>query len=223
MLRTSRPVTRSIANRSSTLLKFRNASVNPTVTIPTRINNIQRIQKNGISSTRVTSQKAPKVTENIDPQQMASEFVQFSAARKQGTESVQELTQTQMLQNYALATSLIGFVVWVWYYSMTSVGRPDGGMEQLLIEAEGARGAKEKLSVAEQEVDELLKKEMSLGSMDSADEAMGGKGMVVAVAAPDEIARQEEERNLGAAAGTQNGISKGKPLWKKVVFFWRNE
>lgn len=157
--------------------------------------------------------------EEIDPQQLASEFVQFSAARKQGSESIQELTQTQKLQNYGLALSLVGFVVGVWYYSMTSVGRSEGGMEQLLSEAEGARDAKEKKSVAEKEVGELLKAEMSLGSLDASDEAMGGKGLVVAVAAPDDIARFEEERNLDVT-GNKKG---GRPLWKKVVFFWKKE
>jgi len=163
--------------------------------------------------------KDPLNVEDIDPQQLASEFVQFSAARKQGSESIQELTQTQKLQNYGLALSLMGFVGWVWYYSMTSVGRSEGGMEQLLSEAEGARDAKEKKSIAEKEVGELLKAEMSLGSLDAADEAMGGKGLVVAVAAPDDIARREEERNL-EVAGNGKG---GKPMWKRVVFFWRRD
>jgi len=127
-----------------------------------------------------------------------------------------------MLQNYAMAASLAGFVVWVWYYSMTAVGGKsgNGGMEQLISEAESAKEAKERKSVAEKEVDELLQTEMNLGKMDSSDEAMGGKGLevVVAVAAPEEIANREEKRNLEVA--NANG-GKAKPLWKKVVFFWR--
>ena len=157
---------------------------------------------------------------DIDPQQLASEFVQFSAARKPGTESLQELTQTQKLQNYGLAVGLLAFVASVWYYSMTSVGRSEGGLEQLISEAEGAKSKKERQSVAEKEVDELLKAEMSLGSLDSTDEAMGGKGLVVAVAAPDEIATREEERNLEVA---QNNGANRRPLWKRVVLFWRKE
>lgn len=174
-------------------------------------------------TTTISTAREPLRVDNIDPQQMASEFIHFSAARKQGSESVQELTQTQKLQNYGLALSLVGFVTWVWYYSMTSVGRAEGGMEQLLSEAQDARDAKERKSIAEREVEELVNAEMSLGSLDSADEAMGGKGLVVAVAAPDDIARKEEERNLEVAASRNKGAQGGRPLWKKVVFFWRRE
>lgn len=161
----------------------------------------------------------------VDPQQLAQEFIQFSAARKSGTESIQELTQTQKLSNYGLAVSLLGFVGWVWYYSMTSVGKAGGGIEQLMSEAEDAREKAELTSAAEKEVGDMVKAEMGLGNVDKDEYGkllQERSGLSVAVAAPDDIASEEERNNLNASEGHVNKTSK-RPLWKKIVLFWKKD
>lgn len=181
---------------------------------------VQKKKKKAASSntTSTTNKKRPTQAEMslTDPQLMAQEYVQFSASRKQGTESILELTQTQKLSNYGLAVSLMGFVTWVWYYSMTSVGKSGGGIEQLMEEADEARENAATTSLAEQEVGDMVRTEMGLGSVDK-DEY--GESLQRAVAAPEDIARAEETRNLQAGANE----TKTRPLWKKVILFWKKD
>lgn len=158
----------------------------------------------------------------VDPQLMSQEYIQFSSARKPGTESILELTQTQRLSNYALALSLMGFVTWVWYYSMTSVGQSGGGIEQLMNEAEDARDNNSNSSSSDQEVGDMLRAEMNLGNVDRDDygKTLDQRNLSVAVAAPENVAREEESK---ANANTNASVSPPRPLWKKIVLFWRRD
>eukprot|EP00566_Odontella_aurita_P022166 CAMPEP_0113582568 /NCGR_PEP_ID=MMETSP0015_2-20120614/31989_1 /TAXON_ID=2838 /ORGANISM="Odontella" /LENGTH=236 /DNA_ID=CAMNT_0000487259 /DNA_START=18 /DNA_END=725 /DNA_ORIENTATION=- /assembly_acc=CAM_ASM_000160 len=159
-----------------------------------------------------------KVVERLDPQQLASEFVRKSSnARPQGTEALASMTPEQKMRNYATAASLVGFVGFVWWYSMQSVGRSDGGFEELQAEADEARVEAEKKSLSEIEAERLAEIDVTMSNLETEDGEDVGEGVIVAIAAPDEIAREEEEMNLSAK---DKGGTKGRPLWKKVVFFW---
>ena len=146
-----------------------------------------------------------------------------------GTEAIQALTPQQRMRNVGLATSLVGFVVGVWWYSMQAVGRAEANEMSLRAEAEEARGAAERELMQQREAEELAELEVTMANLAEAE--AGGElidvkdaDITVAVAAPDAIAREEEERNLAArrrAAGGSDGSA--RPLWKKVVFFWRRE
>lgn len=178
-------------------------------------------------ATEASSKQQPQTNKEdltkLDPHEMASEFITYSTSRKPGTESILEMSATQRLQNYGLAAGLMCFVGWVWYYSMSSVGKAEGGMEQLLEEAQDARDAKadkdKKFGDQEQVVSDLLKAEMGASNQDEYGKSI--QDSQLAIAAPEDIARSEEERNLSGSSS--DGASKKRPLWKKVVFFWKKE
>jgi len=128
--------------------------------------------------------------------------IKYSSKRTPGTESIRELTPQQRQANYMVAAVLFTFVSSVFYYSMNAVGKAEGGMDALVEEASYAK----KKSTAEEEVEELLK-------MEDVEDAE------IALAAPKEVAEREEAR-LKAKHG-DNAASNDRPLWKKIVFFWR--
>jgi hypothetical protein len=148
-----------------------------------------------------------------DPHQLAADRVRdASDSRIAGTEALSALTPQQKLRNYATAIGLISFSVGVWYYSIQAVGKSDGGMDALTNDAEEARVARDRRSEQEMNAQDLAQIDVTMSQYgDDADD------MVVAIAAPDAIARQEEE---ALAGGKKKG---GRPLWKKVVFFWKRE
>ena len=165
-----------------------------------------------------------------DAHQLAQERILASPdTRIAGTEAIQALTPQQRMRNVGLATFLVGFVGGVWWYSMQAVGRAEADEVSLRAEAEEARGAAERELMQQREAEELAELEVTMANLAEAE--AGGElidvkdaDITVAVAAPDAIAREEEERNLAArrrAAGGSDGS--GRPLWKKVVFFWRRE
>lgn len=134
------------------------------------------------------------------------------------------------LQNVALASALFGFVTYVFFYSMNSVGRADGGgggedpLAQLKAEAHEAmmqggqadRSHNKKLTPEEIEALE--------SGMSSPRFAAAGDGNVeVAVAAPADIAAIEEEANLRVfrqrqkefgGGGGDNDKKVEKPWWR---------
>mmetsp|Transcript_11382 Transcript_11382/g.10890 ORF Transcript_11382/g.10890 Transcript_11382/m.10890 type:complete len:238 (-) Transcript_11382:272-985(-) len=163
----------------------------------------------------------------FDPHAMAQKLILKSEGRMQGTEAIQSMTPEQRMRNYATAAGLVGFVTWVWWYSMQAVGRSqsngDGDIEQKLRnEAEDAVNSAETKSISQQEAEELAQLDVTLsGDLDGDDGSIMGEDIIVAVAAPDDIATAEENINL--AAVNKKGTNTGKPLWKKVVFFWRRD
>jgi len=176
---------------------------------------------NNVSSSTKQQQKPP----SIDPHSLANEMINMSAqGRTPGTEAIaKSLTPQQRWSNFAMAGGLLGFVSYIFYYSLASVGgvenakalifgssssstqEEDGktpGFEEFLKEANEGRSVEEKRMKAEQdavgEVRELVVLESSEG---------------------------EEEIEMVRVAGFEvEGEEKQKrPLWKRVVFFWRRE
>ena len=128
-----------------------------------------------------------------------------------GTEALESITSEQRYKNYAGAVGLISFSIGVWYYSIQAVGQSAGGVD-LRAEAEEARDVRDMKSAQEMNAQDLAQIDVTMAQYgDDADD------MVVAVAAPDHIAQQEED---ALTAGKKKG---GRPLWKKVVLFWKKE
>ena len=142
-----------------------------------------------------------------DPHQMADRFVRDSEGRMSGTEALESVPMKVKLRNLALATTLVGFVTGVWWYSMNAVGRADEVSFEL--EAEEARERALLRNAKEQQQENLV--DMEMGVADQEDEV----DMTVAVAAPDEIASEEEAKNRALLKKSD------RPLWKRVIFFWR--
>ena len=159
---------------------------------------------------------------------MAQERIMASSdARIPGTEAIASLTPEQRMRNFGTAGFLVAFVGGVWWYSMQAVGRAEADEVSLRAEAEEARGAAEREMMQQKEAEELAELEVTMANLAEAE--AGGElidvkdaDITVAVAAPDDIAREEEERNIAARKRAVGG-GDGRPLWKKVVFFWRRE
>lgn len=162
-----------------------------------------------------------KIVERVDPHVLAQQMIKNSSdARPQATEALASMTPEQKMRNYATAAGLVAFVTGVWWYSMQAVGRSDGGFEELQAEADEARALAETKSLSEIEAEKLIEIDVTMSNLETEDGEDIGEGVFVAVAAPDDIAREEEALNLAAK---DKGGASGRPLWKKVVFFWRRE
>lgn len=132
--------------------------------------------------------------------------------RISGTEALESITPEQKMRNYGTALGLVSFSIGVWYYSIQSVGKAEGGMEELRAEAQEAKNARDRKIEEEKNAQDIAQIDVTMAQYgDEADD------LVVAVAAPDDIAQQEED-----IINTGNKKN-GKPLWKKVVFFWRKQ
>jgi hypothetical protein len=138
---------------------------------------------------------------------MADRFVKDSSGRISGTEALESVPTSVKLRNAALATTLVGFVTGVWWYSMNAVGRADEISFEL--EAEEARERALIQASKEQEHANLAILEMGVAG------SSGEEEMELAVAAPDEVASEEEDKNRALMKSNK------KPLWKRIVFFWR--
>jgi len=178
---------------------------------------------NNVSSSTQQQQKPP----SIDPHSLANEMINMSAqGRTPGTEAIaKSLTPQQRWSNFAMAGGLLGFVSYIFYYSLASVGGVENakalifgsstikeeneasanpGFEEFLKEANEGRSVEEKRMKAEQdavgEVRELVVLESSEGE--------------------EEI---EMVRVAGFEVEGEGAKQKKRPLWKRVVFFWRRE
>mmetsp|Transcript_17015 Transcript_17015/g.32201 ORF Transcript_17015/g.32201 Transcript_17015/m.32201 type:complete len:228 (+) Transcript_17015:430-1113(+) len=177
------------------------------------------------------SQKKPSTNANLaqqqqqqqlqqqakDPHQIASDMVKDAPdTRISGTEALASMTPEQRMRNYVTAFGLVSFCIGVWYYSIQSVGRADGGVDELRAEAQEAKDLRERKSVEEQNAKEMAQLDVTMSQYgDEPDD------LVVAVAAPDEIAQREE---AALSSGTDNKRKGGsRPLWKRVVFFWKRD
>ncbi len=167
------------------------------------------------TSEEATSSAKPSYSDpNFDPHQVSDSMIRNARTeiRIPGTEAINEVSSEIHMKNYAMAASLVGFCTAVWYYSIQAVGKPEGGMEELFADAQSAKEDQLSKSQSEKSVEELAQLDVTMSGVD-------GDDVIVAVAADDEIAQQEEDLNLRAAK-KQNG---GRPLWKKVVFFWKRD
>lgn len=181
-------------------------------------------ENKGDKAAAQTEYTASKKATETTPSEFATPKM-TTEERISGVDAISTLTTEQIFRNYATAGVLITFVVGVWYYSIQAVGRADSttqkegdvGISELIAEAEEARtaasrrqAAKDRETQAIQEMDHQVSDEERALMADT-------EKLVVAVAAPDDVARKEEERNLQARGitGTE------RPLWKKIVFFWK--
>ena len=140
---------------------------------------------------------------SIDPNYMAQERIEANVGNLSGIEAVQALPFAIRAQNAGTAVALLGFVASVWYYSIAKVGgsmQTDEPPSQLMHEANAASVKKEKQSEREQENLAHLELEVE-------------DGMEVALAAPGDIADQEE-----AAVGKQKS---SRSMLNRIVFFWK--
>ena len=181
---------------------------------------------------------------NADPHAVANEMV-FSATtiegRTSGTEAIASISNEQKLSNYAMASGLLAFVSYIFYYSLSSVGGEENakqfflgdggegkdgeakvnpGFEEFLKEANEGRSEEERKledeRVARGEARELAELEHTTAARLKAE---GVEDEIVA------SANEDEEREMARAAGFEDSgkEAKKRPLWKKVVFFWRRE
>jgi len=168
------------------------------------------------NSTKLLSKEAPKAparSRPTDPEQLASDMVKRAPdSRISGSEALESITPEQKMRNYATALGLVGFCTGIWYYSIQAVGKPEGGMDDLRAEAKDAMDALDRKNLEEKNAEELAQLDVTMAS----NYGDGNDDIVVAVAAPDEIAELAEK----AVTGERKA---GRPLWKKVVFFWRKE
>ncbi len=180
------------------------------------------VKKNQLSSntknnTTTNKEAASYSNPNLDPHQVSDSMIRSSATevRVPGTEALNSITSEQKIKNYVLALTLVGFCTGVWYYSIQSVGKPEGGMEELLADAADAKRDQLSKSESERSAEELAQLDVTMSQLEG--EAVDGDDIFVAVAAEDEIAQREEDLNM--MSGKQGKA--GRPLWKKVVFFWK--
>lgn len=149
-----------------------------------------------------------------DPQAEANARMNENMGKMSGIEAVQALPKEIHMANYATAVGLVGFVGYVFWYSMTAVGQSTGSdpLANLQSEAAEARAMKEKKEAQQRSAEELAQLDMGVSDKDLE------KGITLAVAAPDAIATEEEERNKAVLKG---GDGQKRSLLNKVVFFWR--
>ncbi|KAL9181104.1 hypothetical protein ACHAXT_009909 [Thalassiosira profunda] len=176
-----------------------------------------------------------------DPHAIANEMVRGSAeGRTPGTESVATLTNEQKMSNFAMAGGLLAFVSYIFYYSLSSVGGDKNakallfgedapkegettatpGFEEFLKEANEGRSLEEQRVRAESQARGEARELAELESSTAA--RLKAEGVDAAIVG---AASAEEEREMARAAGfvEGGGEKKRRPLWKRVVFFWRRE
>jgi len=175
------------------------------------------IQIDGNSAMGATPKKLQM---DLDPHQTASKMIKNSSdTRIAGTEAVASISPQEKMRNYATALALLGFCTSVYLYSLRAVGRPDGGMDEFLEEADEARKEMKQKSEADRKAEELVELDDAMSQL-SAEIGEDAEEIMAAVAAPEDFAQDGEELINDATRGKGSGSEK-KPLWKKVVFFWR--
>ena len=145
-----------------------------------------------------------------------------------------------------MATGLLAFVSYVFYYSLASVGgqanakqifrgvedppaaggSSNPGFREFLKEANEGRSMEERRLAEEEAAREKGRELAELESTTQARLKAEGMGEDVVVAAS---ANEDEEREMVRSAGFEEegkgagDAGKRRPIWKRVVFFWRRE
>lgn len=213
---------------------------------------LRRTKNSGRHNTTKSQSSSTSEGGGSDPHSIANDRVSSASfgQRTPGTESVASLTTEQKLSNYAMASGLLAFVSYIFYYSLASVGGVEQakallfggagedassqsgggeasvnpGFEEFLKEANEGRAVEEKRMKDEQkarrEANELAELESSTAAR------LKSQGMDDAAVAGS--ASDEEEREMARVAGfVEEGeaavVGLKRPLWKRVVFFWRRE
>mmetsp|Transcript_23454 Transcript_23454/g.38814 ORF Transcript_23454/g.38814 Transcript_23454/m.38814 type:complete len:185 (+) Transcript_23454:28-582(+) len=159
-----------------------------------------------------SSKKSPPPPKFSDPQTEASARIEENFGKMSGIEAVNALPASIHYANYATAVGLVAFVGGVFWYSMEAVGQvsSDDPLANLQNEASEARERKE--MEASRTAEDLAQLDMGVSEKD-----LEKQGITLAVAAPDAIATEEEERNKAVLKDGENKRS----LVNKIVFFWR--
>lgn len=209
--------TRSIV-RNATQRSYATSSASASTSATRGRTTSSSLQSTPLLNTTTKSSQQPKkhFSSNLDPHQAASQRITNAdtsiSSRIDGVDALQQITPQQKMQNYGLALLLMGFCGSVYSYSISSVGKAEVSIEDLKEEAKFAEDKKAAEARAQEMQQDLAQVDVTLANTDTDDE----DGMIVAVAAPEEIAEMEEQAQLAG-----KGEGKKKPLWKKIVFFWR--
>jgi hypothetical protein len=210
-----------------------------------RSNTTPTSQKRSATQQQQPSSSEPATYTTGDPHAIANEMVSSAITmegRTSGTEAIASITKEQKMSNYAMASGLLAFVSYIFYYSLSSVGgsenakqfflgdgsdgkdgeaKTNPGFEEFLKEANEGRSEEERRQeeerVARGEARELAELEHTTAARLKAE---GVEDEIVA------SANEDEEREMARAAGFEEASGKEatkRPLWKKVVFFWRRE
>mmetsp|Transcript_33501 Transcript_33501/g.50533 ORF Transcript_33501/g.50533 Transcript_33501/m.50533 type:complete len:185 (-) Transcript_33501:141-695(-) len=155
-----------------------------------------------------------KFSQYKDPQAEASQRIEKNAGSLSGIEAVQAMPASVHRANYATAAALMGFVGYVFWYSMNAVGQnsekndPLATLQKEAAEARAIQAKKESNTADLAQLDVGFTKEQA------------ERGVItLAVAAPDDIATKEEERNQSAANITDG--KKKRSLINRIIFFWK--
>lgn len=211
---------------------------------------LRRIRNNTTPTSQKRSSPAQKPSSEpqytaVDPHAIANEMVSSAVTmegRKAGTEAIATITKEQKMSNFAMASGLLAFVSYIFYYSLSSVGGEENakqfflgddsegkdgegkvnpGFEEFLKEANEGRSEEERKleeeRVARGEARELAELEHTTAARLKVE---GVEDEIVA------SANEDEEREMARAAGFEESSGaqlKKRPLWKKIVFFWRRE
>ena len=124
-----------------------------------------------------------------------------SSERLQAEEALGQLDPTVRIQNVALATILFGFATGVWWYSATAVGgggESGSGSEMGALKELEDAAAEARLIRAEKQVEDERMRDL----LDGDDEN-------------EHDFDDEDEFNKS------NQQPKTRPLWRRVIFFWK--
>eukprot|EP00934_Nitzschia_sp_Nitz4_P001386 Nitzschia sp. Nitz4//scaffold78_size91513//53209//53712//NITZ4_004931-RA/size91513-processed-gene-0.92-mRNA-1//-1//CDS//3329558136//1386//frame0 len=139
----------------------------------------------------------------------------FLSTEEKATEGQDFQTQ---VANISLASALVGFCGFVFTYSMNAVGRGDANgsadpLAQLKAEAQEAREDRERNNAKRLSADEIHALESGMNARGTLED---GTKVEIAVAAPEDIARLEEEANLKVFQknGSDAEAPKKKPWWR---------
>jgi hypothetical protein len=133
-----------------------------------------------------------------------------------GIEAVNALPSRIHMANIITATGLFGFVGFVFWYSMSTVGQVTRDGDSLTIfeqEASAGRAAKARQAAQDRTAEELAGLDIGMSEKD-----IESQGITLAVAAPDDIATLEEDLNK---AVLKPGEAPKRSLVNRVFFSWR--
>ena len=124
-----------------------------------------------------------------------------------------------------MAGGLLAFVSYVFYYSLASVGGADNAKQVILGQQEGSEALNTNAGFAEflKEAKEGMAEEEA--RMAKEKKAQGEADKLVDLDKTEGTLSVEEEREMARVAGFEDGKEevKRRPLWRRVVFFWRRD
>jgi len=199
-----------------------------------RQNTILSFRYSSSSSPTGPSSSSPQSSSStlaaVDPQALASEFIQKSSnSRIPGTEAIESyLTPQQRRNNYIMAIGLLGFVGWVFSYSFHAVGGSrttdknelDGmNVEQILrAEAHDAQIRKLQQEKKEKQVQELVALDEELAKVERDGTKQGIFKKIESLEMSNITYTSEtESENL------QSTENKKPRTWKRYLMFWKRD